>query len=338
MENGTAVEPQRGAMVVREEFGANQAATQAETSTAAVAAQARASVEARYLVAMKRPRDWDQVRTGLLKECQRPGFADVARYRKPIGKGVEGFSIRFAEAAMRHMGNLYPEVSTVYDDREKRIVQVAVTELEGNVTLSRQITIDKTVERTVLKDGQIPLAKRTNSRGATTYVVAATEDDLLNKENALVSKALRGHLLRLLPGDIQDEAEELIRKTLNDRAAKDPDSERKKLVDAFASLNVQPKDLREYLGHEIGTAAPAEIVELRKVYTSVRDGEAAWHEILEAKNGKTAKPSATTTAIKDKLKQKGAPAAPETPIAPDSCEACGEIGKHIESCPNASAP
>ena len=70
-----------------------------ETTAGALAAQAKAAVEARYIMAMQRPRDWDQVRLSLLKECDRTNFAEVAIYRKPVGQGIEGPSIRFAEAA-----------------------------------------------------------------------------------------------------------------------------------------------------------------------------------------------------------------------------------------------
>src|SRR5258708_6569465 len=80
--------------------------SQLETASTVLAAQAKAQIEARYVMAERHPRDLDVVRQRMLKECRRPVFAGVARYRKPIGKGVEGPSIRFAEAAIRLMGNI----------------------------------------------------------------------------------------------------------------------------------------------------------------------------------------------------------------------------------------
>ena len=67
-----------------------------ETAGTVLAAQAKAQIEARYIMAERHPRDLDIVRAKLIKECKRPGFAAVARYLKPIGRGVEGPSIRFA--------------------------------------------------------------------------------------------------------------------------------------------------------------------------------------------------------------------------------------------------
>ncbi len=267
----------------REDFSGSELAVHAETASTAVAAQARAIVESRYIVAMKRPRDLDDVRVRLLRECRRPGFAEVARYRKPIGKGVEGPSIRFAEAALRALGNVTPETITVYDDQTKRILRVSVTDLESNVTYSSDIVVEKTVERRALKEGQQPISQRRNSLGQITFLVQATEDDLLNKQNALVSKALRTNALRLLPGDILEECMDVVEATVRDRAAKDPDGERKRIVDAFSGLGVNPSDLKAYLGHDLGHSSPAEVGELRALFSAIKDGEGTWQDALATK-------------------------------------------------------
>lgn len=281
--------------VKSEGFGESSLEVRAETATTAAAAQATAIVQARAIMAMKRPRDWDDVRTRLLKECKRPSFAKVARYRKPIGQGVEGPSIRFAEAAIRCMTNVVPSVTTIYDDAQKRIVRVAVSDLESNVHYETDIVVDKTVERSKLKDGQTPLGVRTNSQGRKTYLVAATEDDLLNKQNALISKALRTNGLRVLPGDIFDDCMREVIRTQENEDAKDPDAARKALVDAFAELSVMPSSLKEYLGHDVGTIGPAELKELRGVYTAIKEGDATWAETLAHKLGKKPEDEAPAT-------------------------------------------
>ena len=43
-----------------------------ETASTAIAAQAKAMVESRYIMAMRNPRNMDAVRQELLKECRRP--------------------------------------------------------------------------------------------------------------------------------------------------------------------------------------------------------------------------------------------------------------------------
>lgn len=275
-----------------------------ETAVSAAAAQAVASVQARYAMARAAPRDLDQVRIKLLKECKRPRFAEVALYNKPIGQGVVGFSIRFAEAALRCMGNVMPEVMTIFDDESKRIVRVAVTDLESNLTYTKDVTINKTVERRKVPGGMQPISQRTNSRGQTVYTIPATDDDILNKENALVSKAIRTVGLRLIPGDILDEALALIHHTSQNSAAQDPDTARKRLVDGFASIGIQPADLVAYLRHGLDKITPAEMTQLRSLYTTIRDGETTWVEVMD--NAESDKPDtqAKTNATKEALEQK----------------------------------
>lgn len=251
-----------------------------------IAEQARVAAQARYLIAMQRPRDISDVRVRLLNECKRPGFAEIARYAKPVGdKKIIGPSIRFAEAAMRILGNLMVESTTIHDDDKKRIVRVTVTDLETNTTLPKDLVIQKCVERKRVREGQQILGQRISETGSVVFLVESTEDDLINKENALISKAIRNGVLRLLPRDIQDECMEQVIKTLSDKAAGDPAAELKKITDAFARFNVMPSDLAVYLGHEIGQSSPAEIADLRTIWTAIEDGEATWTQIIQLRGG-----------------------------------------------------
>lgn len=296
------------AIVTHDRFGEKQVAVVRETASGAMAAMAKAAVEARSIMAMNNPRNLDTVRSSLLKECQRPSFASVARYKKPIGQGVEGFSVRFVEQALQTLGNCESSATTVYDDDSKRIVEVRVTDYERNVCHSKQVTVSKTVERRSLRKNQTPISSRTNSGGQTVYTVQASDDDLLNKEAALVSKALRTCGLRLIPGWLQDEAEKQVRATLSDRSAADPDAERRVLLDSFGKLNVSPADLSEYLGHDVAKMSPSQTQDLRKVFVALRDGQAAWIDVIENRREllgtESTTPAKGTGGVKDKLKAK----------------------------------
>lgn len=253
-----------------------------ETAATAQAAQAKAMVEARYVIAMRQPRDLDTVREKLLKECRRPSFAEVARYNKPIGKGVVGPSIRFAEAAIRYMGNIDVQVPTIYDDREKRIVEISVVDLETNSAYSTQVTIEKTVERKVAKQTDVVLRSRLNSRNETVYLIEATEDDILNKQNALISKAMRTNGLRLIPGDIVEECMDLVVETQKKKDADDPDAAKRKVFDNFGTIGVKVDQLKSYLGHNGDTLTPKELIDLRALYAAIKDGETTWREAMES--------------------------------------------------------
>lgn len=297
-----------------------------ETHQAAMVAEATANVQARYVMALQRPRVWDDVRVKLLQECKRPGFAEVARYLKPIGKGVAGPSIRFAEAALRYAGNMGVDTIIVREDETVRSMKVIVTDFESNASVSLPVSLDKTVERAQAKDRQV-IATRTNSAGNVVYILAATEDELLNKQNAQISKAVRTLVLRMIPGDIVEEGQNQCIETLNNRAAKDPAGERKRVCDAFASIGVSPSQLVAYLGHALEAIQPAELAELRSIFQTIKDGETTWQAVSETdeKPAKEEKKKSKAEALAEKVRAKATHVeAPPTyepePIDPETGE------------------
>ncbi|MDQ7996104.1 MAG: hypothetical protein AAGC76_09645 [Luteibacter sp.] len=291
-------------LAVREDFGGTSTTLAVqETASSAVAAQAKAMVEARYVMAMRKPRQWAQVRQDLLKECRRPSFAHnkSAYYRKPIGQGVEGLGIRFVEVALRCMTNVLVETSMIFEDDSKEVHRVSVTDLESNVTYPLDVRVTKTVERAKPDSDGSYISVRKNSQNRNVYTVPGTEDDILNKRAAQVSKAIRTLGLRIIPGDLQDEAEDIIKSIRLDEAARDPDGERKRMADAFGEIGVKATDLAEYLGHGLDTCSPAEIVNLRGIYGAICNGESSWKSVMDNKAEQTGKTSsATETTSKPK--------------------------------------
>lgn len=252
-----------------------------EIAISAMAAKAKAEVEARYVIALQRPRNINQARSTILDACKRPRFAEGARYRKPVGGGktVDGLSIRFAEEAIKAMTNISTDSMIVWEDSDKRNIRVTVTDLESNTTYSDDILINKTVERRQLKDGQEAIEQRINSRGDKVYIVAATEDDMANKVNAAKSKVIRNSGLRLVPQDILEEAEDVILETLR-KGGQDPKAETKKICDAFASIGVKPAELERLLGHSLESISPKELIDLRATFAAIRDEETTWHAVI----------------------------------------------------------
>lgn len=284
------------ALSVQQDFnGTSKQLAVVETASTAIAAQAKAMVESRYVMAMRNPRNWDQVRLDLVKECRRPSFANnkSAYYVKPIGQGVEGLGIRFVEVALRCMKNVLVETTMIFEDEGKEVHRVSVTDLEANITYPLDVRVSKTVERSKPMDDGSFISMRKNSYGKPVYTVPANDDDLLNKRGALISKAIRTIGLRIIPGDLCDEAEDIIKAIRLDEAAKDPDAERKKIIDAFSGIGVSATDLAEYLGHGIEKCSPVQIVNLRGIYGAIKDGEATWKTVMENKDaqGGSGKPA-----------------------------------------------
>lgn len=252
-----------------------------ETAAVAVAEQAKALVQAKFIMALKQPRDIDRVRVRILRDCKRPRFAEAALYSIPrAGTQIVGPTIRFAEAVVVHYGNIDVNSLTLYDDHEKRIIRVTAIDLETNASWSKDITIEKSIERRKLGKGQIPISQRVNSQGKVVYRVEATDDELMMKEASMFSKWARNLSLRLVPYDIKEEAVDVVRETMRNQDAQDPDATRKKLASAFAELGVEPSDLVELLGHELGRCSPLELEKLRGIHMAVKTGEVTWGEVL----------------------------------------------------------
>lgn len=278
-----------------------------QTMSSALQAQVEAEIVARYKLAMLRPRDVDKFFGALMKDCRRPSFARVARYAKPQGrqknqqtgkweeKTVDGPSIRFVEAALRHWGNVMPTVVAISDDDRSRTVRVTVTDLEANLSYSQDVIFDKTVERRDGK-GRRVFGQRTNSYGDPVFIVEATEDEVRMLQARLVSMALRQCGLRLLPGDIVDEAQALILQVRQDKDAQDPDAMRKAIVADYANLGVPAEELREYLGHDLDQTTPAEGQALYDLANGIREGAVRWAEVLRERREERAPAEPAKTA------------------------------------------
>lgn len=259
-----------------------QAIMPIDPGAVAAAETAKARIQSAYVMAMQRPRSEDQARARILEACKRPEFAERVEYSKPVGnQKIVGPSIRFAELAVREWGNVMTESSVVYEDDRVRRVKITILDLETNATFGKEIQVGKTVERKNAKGREI-VAERTNSYNETVYIVLATDDELHNKEAAMISKVIRNEGLRLIPTDIVDEAVATARKTRNDRDAKDPKAAKKRVMDSFDALGIKPKEIEKYVGHGLDTLSAAELDDLRGVYQALKSGESTWAEYVQS--------------------------------------------------------
>lgn len=302
MTNGMelAKSDERG-LIQRESFGVSEKQNSAETAIAAVQAREAARINGAYIMAERHPRNWLDVQVRLLDHCKRPGFAEVAWYKKPAGKKkingqwiesyAEGLSARFAEVARQEMGNVHTETTIVYEDHLARIIRATSVDLERNTIDSREFTIAKFVEKRGEKkgDGWEPpkgrevISQRINSYGEPTFLVVATDDEIRMKMNSEISKTTRDESLRLIPKDIRDMCAEKILSVRNDPKAIDPAAARNKLINSFAELNVLPSDLTTYIGTAIDKISPAQLNDLRGLFQAIRDGELTFNEALKMK-------------------------------------------------------
>lgn len=301
-----------------------------ETATAAAAENAKALIESAYIMALKFPRSEDRARQKVLASCKRPVFAESALYRRPVGselikgkwekKYVIGLSIRAAEEALRFWGNLRATVQAIYEDEEKRIINISVIDLETNAMYAQDVTVIKVIEKKKLKDGEKPVYNRVNSYGEVVYGVQATADEQDKKQGIAISKMIRNHVLRLLPSELKEEMITAIQETKMGVIESSPAEARKKLIDAFYTIGVNVDSIEKLVeGQKLETLSPAQISELREIYTTIRAGQASYRDYIQEddeKNEKGKLKKAKKQPVKGELKPGGDTIAPNMGILP----------------------
>lgn len=265
--------------------------TPATVNAETLAKREQSLLQGKLWAARQFPRNIETVETRLLHECKRPRLAEIARYSLPRGeKKVEGWTIRFAEQAMRLFGNVEVRTLIISEDRDLRVIEVQIVDYETMVSESRQLTVSKTIERKQLKRGDEPVAERKNvTTGEVIYVVPATEADMLAKQNGIISRSKRNLILELMPPDVLYACERQVLATITDTAKSDPDASKRRMLEKFAEIGVTPAQLQVYLGFPIADLANKLIsgnkaAELLSLYEAIKGGETSWAQVMEGKN------------------------------------------------------
>ncbi len=291
---------ERTGLVRREEFGGTEIQNNNEMQRSASAEEARAMIESQFTVAKRFPRNMMNVRARLLKDCDRPRFAEAAEYKLPRKKKnddgtkediqIRGLSIKFAEAAIPALGNLDVSSVILVEDADSRVGRVTVLDLETNARVSETFVVKKTVERSDPWDSEAILGRRLNSRGAEVFIVAAREADVNMKTRSEIQKAKRNAILAMIPADIREECIEKCQAVVKAGIKDDPTAYMKKLLDGFSIIGVLPSQIDEYLGHSVDTVTPDEILDLKDIFGEMRDGESTWADVMERGQKTESKP------------------------------------------------
>jgi hypothetical protein len=260
-----------------------------------------ARIQSKFMVAARFPRVMADVQKMVLDECRRADFALVARYRrpqgvkrdengnvlkengKPIPNYIEGPSVRLIEAFLQRMRNIERSSISIYEDDRKRVIRYTVTDYEFNTSESREVTIDKIVERRSLKQHQHAIAERLNTWGDTVYLLPATADDVRHMESRMVAFARRDLGRLFVPKDLLDEAERECVKTLLRDAKGDPAAARNRMIANYRELGVLPEQLVEWFGgRALELLSDDDVLTLRIAGATIKEGEAKWAEIVAA--------------------------------------------------------
>lgn len=267
----------------------------ADPAAVAAAEMAKSKIQLAYFMATQAPRNQREAWGRIMEACRRPAFAAKAIYAKPVGGGskIEGPSVRLAEEVIRQWRNIMVLTQVVFEDERARRVAVQVIDLEANNQFLREIVTPKTVERKNAKDRDV-LGERLNSNGERVFIVRATEDEMANRESALISKAVRNEGLRLVPADVIEDAMAEAKRTRQKATSEDPEFAIKSLVYRFGEIRVSVSDLERYLGGPIDKASVDQIDELDGILQAIRDRETTWSAVVEMRDSADPSTSAKT--------------------------------------------
>jgi len=251
-----------------------------------------AEIQGAMAIAKAYPRDPRASVDRILTCCQRKTLAESATYQYARGgTDISGPSIRLAEAIAREWGNLQFGVRELEQRSGESTVEAYALDLETNV---RCVKVFQVKHERGTKKGNYAL---TDSRDI--YELVANQG----------ARRMRACILGVIPGDVVDLAVAQCDETL--RAQCDPTPERiKGMIDAFASFGVTKDMLEKRIQRKMDSITPAQILSLRKIHNSLKDGMSSaseWFEDIKQVEAKTIK--------------RGAPIAP---VAPESEQVASE--------------
>lgn len=259
-------------------FG-NSGSNNTSLSALAQADQQRAiaEVQAAMMIARTNPRNQMKAMDDILNACMRPTLAESALYE--FGKGgtaVTGASIRLAEAIAQQWGNIQFGFRELHRGTDGR-----------GVTFSEVEAFAWDVEKNTRKPIQFHVSHwRDTKKGG--YKLEQ-ERDIYELIASQAQRRVRACILSVIPGDVVEEAQKQCEITLRSKADTSPEGI-KKMLEAFEQFGVTKKQIETRIQRRSESMQPAQMVGLKKIYVSLRDGMSTiqdWFEPEEDGNGKS---------------------------------------------------
>ena len=227
---------------------------QPSTMLAAEQARAVAEVQASLVVARANPRNEVECQNNILNACKRKSLAEQALYAYPRGgQLVTGPSIRLAEVLARHWRNLHYGFREVGRGKDYSEVEAFCHDLETNVRVTRQFQVRHLRDT---KQGSKKLG---------------SERDKYELIASMAQRRVRACILEIIPGDIVDSAVEACEATLKQNI-KNISKQIEDIKKSFQDLGVTVEMLEAYLQRPLKSIVPVDVVNLRKIYRSIKDG------------------------------------------------------------------
>lgn len=300
-------------------------ATRPQQNQAMVAVEqerAMAEVQGAIVLAKRFPRNQIEALDRIQVACQRPGLAEQALYSYSRGgTEITGPSIRLAEAIAQNWQNLQFGIRELEQRNGESTVEAFCWDVETN---TRHVKTFQVKHERHTKKGSYRLEDPRDI-----YELTANQG----------ARRLRAAILAIIPGDVVEAAVSQCEQTLKAKADTSPEA-MKKLVEAFAPYGITKEQIEKRIQRRLDTITPAQLIQLRKIYNSLKDGMSApsdWFEIVqpeETQKGDGAENLKNRLrAKKQDQEQESAPApCPDSPDTTYNKKHCDECKKR-EGCP-----
>ncbi|HDR5039342.1 TPA: hypothetical protein QCR75_005813, partial [Bacillus anthracis] len=222
------------------------------------------------VIAKRFPRDEYDAYNRIMKACERPLLAENAMYEYPRGATkVTGPSIRLAEAMAQSWGNIDFGIMELDQKNGESTVMAYAWDLETNTRQTKvfQVKHERKAKGRINKlDDPRDIYEMVASQGA---------------------RRMRACILGVIPGDVVDAAVEKCKETIK-KGNKEPLEDRvKKMITVFDNeFKVNKDALEKYIGCVADAFTENDVIRLKNVYRSLRDGMAKREDYFEIQKPK----------------------------------------------------
>lgn len=232
-----------------------------ETSTGALVSveqqRAIAEVQARMIIARSNPRDPIRCMDLILRDCTRKALAESALYQFARGgTSISGPSIRLMEAIAQRWGNIASGIKEVSRSNGSSECVAYAWDLETGYYDERQFQVrhwrDTRAGGQMLKD----------------------ERDIYELIANMGQRRKRAVLQAVIPGEVVEAAVAQCEETLHASADASPEAIRK-MIEAFGEFAVTREQIEARCQCRAEAIRPAQMVQLRKIFASLKDGMSA---------------------------------------------------------------
>jgi hypothetical protein len=214
-----------------------------------------AEIQSKLIVARMGPRNKKEAQDRILMDCARMSLAEKALYSYARGgTDITGESIRLAEVMAQNWGNFEFGIRELEQRDGESTVEAYAWDLETNVSQRKTF--------------QVPHIRYSRSKGNTVLTDPRDIYEMVANQGA---RRMRACILSVIPGDVREAAVNQCEETLRVQVTITPEKIQN-MLKLFGELGVNQEMIEARIQRHIEAITPALIVQLTKIYNSLKDG------------------------------------------------------------------